>query len=208
MTSSYGPFGHRSGRFTGTRLRSRRWRVTMAVTIRRGWRSCLNAQWESMRAGDADRERAADLLKAALGEGRLDYAEHRRRLDAVMACHTYGELQAQVADLPAGPVPFSITAPSPLQPVHVNPWARYAPVPARPVEPLAKAALILGILAPFTSITSLPAIITGHIALARIRQTGDDGRSLAIVGLTLGWVVTVFTVLMMLALATVLWLTM
>jgi hypothetical protein len=166
----------------------------------------VNANWQSMRAGDADRERTADLLKAALAEGRLDYTEHRRRLDAVMSSRTYGDLQAQVADLPAGPTPFPTTAPSPRQPVHVNPWAGYAPPPARPVEPLAKASLILGTLAPFIWVTSLPAIITGHTALARIRRTGDDGRALAIAGLTLGWVVAAFTVLMMFVMvAAVVW---
>ena len=61
--------------------------------------------WDPMRAADADRERAADVLKAAVAEGRLSWDEHRQRLDRVMRAQTYGELRRLIEDLPQGALP-------------------------------------------------------------------------------------------------------
>jgi hypothetical protein len=55
----------------------------------------------NVRAGDADRELAADVLRRNYADGRLDPSEYDQRLDAVYAARTYGELDAIVADLPA-----------------------------------------------------------------------------------------------------------
>lgn len=156
----------------------------------------VNANWHSMRVSNADRERAADVLKAAHAEGRLDWAEYQRRLDQALRAQTYGQLQALVSDLPTGPAPFPVTPPpAPVVPA-VNPWTGYPPVPVRSTEPLAKASLILGVLAPFMcAATSVPAIITGHMALSRIRRSGDEGRGMAIAGLVLGHIFTAFCVL-------------
>ncbi|WP_240809811.1 DUF1707 domain-containing protein [Actinomadura sp. WMMA1423] len=54
-----------------------------------------------MRAGDADRERIANLLRDAAGEGRLTLAELDERLDAVYAAKTYAELEPITRDLPS-----------------------------------------------------------------------------------------------------------
>jgi hypothetical protein len=54
-----------------------------------------------LRASDADRERAAGVLNAALAEGRLSVAEHSERLDAVYEAKTHAELAPLVDDLPA-----------------------------------------------------------------------------------------------------------
>jgi hypothetical protein len=54
-----------------------------------------------MRAGDADRERVAHVLREAAGEGRLTLAELDERLDAVYAAKTYAELEPITRDLPA-----------------------------------------------------------------------------------------------------------
>ncbi|MFI0483430.1 DUF1707 domain-containing protein [Actinomadura sp. 9N215] len=54
-----------------------------------------------MRAGDADRERVAQVLREAAGDGRLTLAELDERLDAVYAAKTYGELEPITRDLPA-----------------------------------------------------------------------------------------------------------
>ncbi|MFB4309130.1 DUF1707 domain-containing protein [Actinomadura sp. GTD37] len=54
-----------------------------------------------MRAGDADREQAAQVLRDAAGDGRLTLAELDERLDAVYAAKTYGELAPLTRDLPA-----------------------------------------------------------------------------------------------------------
>ncbi len=52
-----------------------------------------------LRAGDADRERVAELLREAAGDGRLSLAELEERLEAAYASRTYGELAAVTADL-------------------------------------------------------------------------------------------------------------
>jgi hypothetical protein len=54
----------------------------------------------TLRASDADRERIAERLRHATGEGRLSADELEERLEAVFAARTYGELDAVVADLP------------------------------------------------------------------------------------------------------------
>ncbi|GAA4773717.1 DUF1707 domain-containing protein [Streptomyces sanyensis] len=55
----------------------------------------------ALRASDADRDRTADVLGAALAEGRLDAEEHAERIDAVYRAKTMGELEPLVRDLPA-----------------------------------------------------------------------------------------------------------
>ena len=59
-----------------------------------------------LRAGDADRERVAERLRAALDEGRLNLYEYDDRLREAYAAKTYGELDALLADLP-GVTPVS-----------------------------------------------------------------------------------------------------
>jgi hypothetical protein len=53
-----------------------------------------------MRASDSDRERVAEALRDAAGEGRLDMTELDQRLDAVYAAKTYAELEPITRDLP------------------------------------------------------------------------------------------------------------
>jgi Domain of unknown function (DUF1707)/Cell wall-active antibiotics response 4TMS YvqF len=58
------------------------------------------AELDRMRISDADRDRAASLLAAALAEGRLTAEEHAERLDAIYASKTQAELLPVVSDLP------------------------------------------------------------------------------------------------------------
>ncbi len=53
-----------------------------------------------LRASDADRERVAQILHEAAGDGRLTLDEMQERLDIVYAARTYGELEPVLADLP------------------------------------------------------------------------------------------------------------
>ncbi|MEU6152373.1 DUF1707 domain-containing protein [Actinosynnema sp. NPDC047251] len=55
-----------------------------------------------MRASDADREKVAQVLQQAHGEGRLDLHELDERLGAVYAARTYGELAPLTSDLGMG----------------------------------------------------------------------------------------------------------
>jgi len=54
----------------------------------------------SLRASDQDRERTAEILRDAAGDGRLSMSELDDRLDAVYAAKTYAELEPIVRDLP------------------------------------------------------------------------------------------------------------
>jgi hypothetical protein len=54
-----------------------------------------------LRASDADRERVAEVLREAAGDGRLTMDELDERLDAVYAAKTYAELEPITHDLPA-----------------------------------------------------------------------------------------------------------
>src|SRR5450755_3391900 len=54
----------------------------------------------NMRASDADRERVANVLREAAGDGRLTMDELDERLDAVYAAKTYAELEPITHDLP------------------------------------------------------------------------------------------------------------
>ncbi|BCJ35110.1 hypothetical protein Athai_26130 [Actinocatenispora thailandica] len=57
------------------------------------------------RASDADRSRFAELVQAAVGDGRLDLSEADERLTAVYAARTIAELHRIVADLGVLPGP-------------------------------------------------------------------------------------------------------
>ena len=75
-------------------------------------------------------------------------------------------------------------------------------VPVRQNSTLAIISLVAGILgwtlAPFLG--SLVAIVTGHMARKEIRQNPAlDGDVMAIIGLVLGWVVVIGTILAILA---------
>ncbi|MBA3489405.1 MAG: DUF1707 domain-containing protein [Longispora sp.] len=56
--------------------------------------------WPEQRVSDADREKAADQLRAALNEGRLGFTEYDERLQAAFAAKTFADLEEVTADLP------------------------------------------------------------------------------------------------------------
>jgi hypothetical protein len=135
----------------------------------------------TMRAASADRERTVDVLKAAFTEGRLTQDEYDERMGAAYQSRTYGELEALVADLPAGPYPFAV------QPMAV-PGPVWQAAPSTESNSMAIASLVLG-LAEFATfgITAIPAIICGHVARAQMRRTGQRGDGMAVAGLALGY---------------------
>jgi len=65
-----------------------------------------------MRASDADRERIANVLREAAGDGRLTMDELDERLDAVYAAKTYAELEPITHDLPAAGSTAPVPAPA------------------------------------------------------------------------------------------------
>jgi hypothetical protein len=54
----------------------------------------------ALRAADADRERVAERLRTAAGDGRLSPDELEERLEVALGARTYAELDALVRDLP------------------------------------------------------------------------------------------------------------
>ena len=69
---------------------------------------------------------------------------------------------------------------------------------------LAVAALICGVAQIMTGpLTGIPAIILGHIARSRIRQTGEQGAGLALAGLILGYAGLVLFIILVIAIIAV-----
>ena len=58
------------------------------------------AETPDVRASDADRERTAEVLRHAAGEGRITVDELDERIDRAFAARTSGELAELTADLP------------------------------------------------------------------------------------------------------------
>ncbi|WP_436773272.1 DUF1707 and DUF4190 domain-containing protein [Yinghuangia sp. YIM S09857] len=171
---------------------------------------------DTMRCAHADRDRCADVLKAAWAEGRLRDDEYRQRLELALSAETYGQLTVLVHDLPVGPVPSAVHPPAA---VPVNPYAFVAPhayVPPMVPRPmpqqtngLAVTSLVLGIVTlvavwpatalltksypvnPYPFVFAGVAVVTGHVALHRSRHRPypfNGGAGPAVAGLTLGWI--------------------
>ena len=125
----------------------------------------------NLRASDQDRERAAEVLKTGYAEGRVDKDEYDSLLGQVYAARTVADLATLTSQLPGG-------------------GAALLPVPAGPprTNSRAVASMVCGVAEFFTlGLTSIPAVILGHIARGEIRRTGEAGDGLAMTGLVLGW---------------------
>jgi hypothetical protein len=65
-----------------------------------------------IRVSDQERQAAADRLKGAFEEGRLDFAEYDRRLGLAYGSTTYADLATLFTDLPADrPAPVAVQTP-------------------------------------------------------------------------------------------------
>jgi hypothetical protein len=87
-----------------------------------------------MRASRVDRDRVVDVLKSAFAEERLAKDELDDRLGRALAARTWEDLDALVADIPAGPRPARPpvpAAPSQAERVTVRPSSVH-PRPDRP----------------------------------------------------------------------------
>jgi hypothetical protein len=131
-----------------------------------------------LRTSAEDRDHAVDLLNAAFAEGRLGKPEYETRVERALSARTFAELDALVTDLP-GVRPPSMP-------------------PLRPrTNPLAITSLICGVAQFFFfGLTTIPAIVTGHLARRQIRRTGEEGAGMALAGLLLGWAVVAMVVLL------------
>jgi hypothetical protein len=113
--------------------------VPMPVFPVPDWAPVLGAD---LRASDADRDVAADILCAAVADGRLTLAELDDRLEDVLSARTLRELARLISDLRGprfpGPVQSAVRPP--------------APPPARPRPPAeTRWSLLQSLLAPAAS---------------------------------------------------------
>jgi hypothetical protein len=147
----------------------------------------------AMRASDDDRSQVQSVLNEAYAEGRLTREEWDERATALAGPVTYGDLAKLTADLPNG---FIIPQPQP-QPTAIVPYWPQPVATQRGTNGLAIAALVLG-LAQFAVgfPAGIAAIILGHKAQQRIKQTGEQGSGLARAGLILGYLGTLGLVLL------------
>jgi hypothetical protein len=148
----------------------------------------------ALRASDSDRESAAERLRVAAVDGRIDSDELEERLAAVYSARWVADLDRLVADVsPPPPPPPPLVAP---------PYAAYQPAVAYPTtNGLAVASLVAGFLW-LGWAGSIVAVILGHIALGQINRSGgrESGTGLAIAGLVLGYM-GVATLLLVIAFA-------
>lgn len=98
-----------------------------------------------------------------------------------------------VEDAPVPPVRAPAPAspylsPARSAPAYGSPSAQYAGLdPQASWNPWAIASLVLGLCA-----TAVLAVIAGHVALSQIKRTGERGTGLAVAGLILGYLMTLF----------------
>jgi len=107
------------------------------------------ARAPAQRASDADRDIAADVLCAAVGDGRLTLDELDDRLGAALSARTITELAALIADLPG---------------------RRCAPPPARPSDPAGR----LGLGFPAPSRWSVIQALADEGFVAKTRRPGAN----------------------------------
>ncbi|MBB3725293.1 DUF1707 SHOCT-like domain-containing protein [Nonomuraea dietziae] len=69
-----------------------------------------------VRASDHDRDRVAEVLRVAVGEGRITLEEFNERVDRTYSARTLGELDEVVADLPG---PGALSEPTRATPLPV-----------------------------------------------------------------------------------------
>jgi len=144
-----------------------------------------------LRASDADRERAAEVLRTGFAEGRLDKDEYDSLLGQVYSAKTRADLAVLTSQLPGGGSALYLAAGSAP--------ARYA-APADRTNGLAVASLVCGVVQFFVPLpASILAIVFGHIARGQIRRTGENGDGLALAGLVLGWVELVLGIIVLVA---------
>jgi uncharacterized protein DUF1707/uncharacterized protein DUF4190 len=127
-----------------------------------------------IRAGDADRERVAERLRAHYAAGRLTLDELLDRTEQAHAAQTVAELQHALRGLPAA----ALTAPGPPS------------LPAARMSGRATAAMVLGILGlvvPTVFVLPILAIVFGITSRAEIaREPGLEGGGRASAGIVLG----------------------
>jgi DUF1707 SHOCT-like domain len=122
----------------------------------------------SVRIGNAERDRAADLLGEHFRAGRLDVHEYDERITAAYAAKTDEDLAPLFADLPGARTSASQKRPQ------VEPARRYPPVPVLVLRAVALA--ILGLIAVGLVIFSAPFVLIGLLIWLKVSGRMWGGR--------------------------------
>ena len=146
----------------------------------------MQARAAAMRTSDAERQRVAEFLRDACGDGRLSPQELEERLDRLFAGGTVADIAVLVGDLPGGEAVIPRLGRSGA-PRHV---ARAVPARRRrstsPAVPLG--ATLIGVGAVWLALAALPpllAILLGAILLSVAIAIGVFAVAMAPVGLAL-----------------------
>jgi hypothetical protein len=148
----------------------------------------------TMRTSDAERQRVAEFLRDACGEGRLSPEELEQRLDQLFAGSTVADIAVLVRDLPGGSAVIPHfgrgAAPRRVAPAPLAVRRRRGPSPAVPLG----FALLVGGLA-WLAVAALPpllAIVFAAVVLSVAIAVGIFAVAMAPVGLALfgiAWIV-------------------
>lgn len=140
--------------------------------------------YRSMRASDAERETAVDLLSQAFAEGRLSHHELGQRCTAALTARTRSELSDLTADLPVAGVRTELPADQVTTPgrTPARSHGRAARCPGWPCWVLLAAGLawlfIAGVIPALTA--TIPpvslSLFAAHVVYMLVRQTRPAGR--------------------------------
>ena len=122
----------------------------------------------SVRIGNAERDRAADLLGEHFRAGRLDVQEYDERITAAYAAKTDEDLAPLFADLPGARSSAQQKRPQ------VEPARAYPPVPVLVLRGVALA--ILGLIAVGLVIFSAPFVLIGLLIWLKVSGRMWGGR--------------------------------
>ena len=122
----------------------------------------------SVRIGNAERDRAADLLGEHFRAGRLDVHEYDERITAAYAAKTDEDLAPLFADLPG-----TGSGASPKRP-YVEPTRSYVPVPLLVLRAVALA--VLGVLAVILAVVATPFVLIGFLLWLKVSGRMWGGR--------------------------------
>ena len=127
----------------------------------------------------------------------FDLRVRKEGFDLQLLAQRMGTPHPETAHAALLPPPIPQTAPAYGTPPGIPPPPGYAPAPT---NGMAIASLICGV---FLCLGSIPAVITGHVALNQIKRTqgAQGGRGIAIAGTILGWVGIGLLVLILLGVA-------
>jgi hypothetical protein len=135
--------------------------------------SMATSYYGPMRATDGDRENVHAALQSAYADGRLTWDEFDARSSRLVVAKTHDQLSVLTRDL-SKPVPY--------QP------ARYRTGVSASTNTLAGISLGFGIgQVVFWFVGAIIAVVCGHVARSQIRKSGEQGDSMALAGLVLGY---------------------